>query len=55
MTMKLGFWETLGGCTVCSLQKRGFCMYCVIQGTVDRAPRPYLYTRRHLRLWLPKV
>jgi len=30
-------------------------VYCVIQSTVDRAPRPYLYTRMRLRLWLPKV
>jgi len=32
-----------------------FFVYCVIQNTVDRAPRRYLYTRMRLRLWLPKV
>ena len=32
-----------------------FFVYCVIQSTVDRAPRPCLYTRMRLRLWLPKV
>ena len=32
-----------------------FFVYCVIQNTVDRAPRRYLYTRLRLRLWLPKV
>jgi len=30
-------------------------VYCVIQGIDDRAPRPYLYTRMRLRLWLSKV
>ena len=40
---------------VCSRVKRVFFVYCVIQSTVDRAPRPYLYTRMRLRLWLPKV
>jgi len=32
-----------------------FFVYCVIQGTVDRAPRRYLYTRMRLRLWLSKM
>jgi len=32
-----------------------FFMYCVMQSTVDRAPRPYLCTKMRLRLWLPKV
>jgi len=40
---------------VCSLVKRVFFVYCVIQKTVDRAPRSYLYTRMRLRLWLLKV
>jgi len=40
---------------VYSLVKRVFFLYCVIQRTVDRAPRPYLYTRMRLRLWLRKV
>jgi len=53
MTIKLGFWGTLDGCIVCSLVKRVFFVYCVIQSTVDRVPRPYLYTRMRLRL--PKV
>jgi len=35
--------------------KRVFFVYCVIQSTIDRAPRSYLYTRMRLRLWLPKV
>ena len=35
--------------------KRVFFVYCVIHSAVDRAPRPYLYTRMRLRLWLPKV
>jgi len=55
MTIKLGFWGTLGGCMVCSLVKSVFFVYCVIQSTVDRAPRSYLYTRVRLRLWLSKV
>jgi len=38
-----------------TLVKRVFFVYCVIQSTVDRAPRPYLYTRMRLCLWLPKV
>jgi len=38
MTIKLGFWGTLGGYMVCSPVKRVFFVYCVIQGTVDRAP-----------------
>jgi len=40
---------------VCSLVKSVFFVYCVIQSTVDRAPRSYLYTRMRLRLWLSKV
>jgi len=40
---------------VCSLVKSVFFVYCVIQSTVDRAPRSYLYTRVRLRLWLSKV
>jgi len=40
---------------VCSLVKRVFFVYCVIQSTVDRAPRPYLYTRMRVGMWLPKV
>ena len=40
---------------VCSLVKAVLFVYCVIQSTVDRAPRPYLYTRMRLPLWLPKV
>jgi len=40
---------------VCSLVKGGFFVYCIIHSTVDRAPRPHLYTRMRLRLWLPKV
>jgi len=40
---------------VCSLVKRVFFVYCVIQSTIDRAPRVYPYTRMRLRLWLPKV
>jgi len=55
MTIKLGFWGTLGGCMVCSLVKRVFFVYCVIQSAVDRAPRPCLYTRMRLLLWLPKL
>ena len=55
MTIKLGFGGTLGRCIVCSLVKRVFFVYCAIQSTVDRAPRPHLYTRMRLRLWLPKV
>ena len=51
----MGFWGTLGGCMVCSLVKRVFFVYCVIQSAVDRAPRPCLYTRMRLRLWLLKV
>jgi len=41
---KIGLWGNFGrgGCMVCSLVKRGFFVYCVIQSTVDRAPRPYL-------------
>jgi len=33
------------------------CFFRVLRHTesVDRAPRPYLYTRMRLRLWLPKV
>jgi len=42
-------------CRVCSLVKSVFFVYCVIQSTVDRAPRPYLYARMRLRLWLSKV
>jgi len=38
-----------------SLVKRVFFVYYVTQSTVDRAPRPYLYTRTRLRLWLLKV
>jgi len=52
---KIGLWGTLGRCMVCSLVKRVFFVYCAMQSTVDRAPRPYLYTRMRLRLWLPKV
>jgi len=40
---------------VCSPLKSIFFVYCVIQSTVDRAPRPYLFTRMRLRLWLSKV
>jgi len=40
---------------VCSLVKCCFFVYCVTQSTFDRAPRPYLYARMGLRLWLPKV
>ena len=40
---------------VCLLVTRVFFVYCVIQSTVDRALRRYLYTRMSLRLWLPKV
>ena len=40
---------------VCSLVKRGVFVYCVIQSIADRAPRPCLFTRMSLRLWLPKV
>jgi len=52
---KIGLWGTLGGCMVCLLVTRVFFVYCVIQSTVDRALRRYLYTRMSLRLWLPKV
>jgi len=40
---------------VCSLVKRVFFVYCVIQSTTERVPRSYLYTRMLPRLWLPKV
>jgi len=40
---------------VCSLVKRVFFVFCVIQSVIDRAPRSYLYTRMRLRFWLPKV
>ena len=55
ITIKWVFWGSLGGCMVCSLVKRVFFVYCITQSTVDCAPRPYLYTRMHLRLWLTKV
>jgi len=32
-----------------------FFVYCVIQSTVDRVPRRYLYIRMRLRLWLSKL
>jgi len=40
---------------VCSLVKRVFFVYCIIQSAIDRAPRSYPYTRMRLHLWLPKV
>jgi len=40
---------------VCSLVKSAFFVHCVIQRTIDRALRPYLYTKMRLRLWLLKV
>jgi len=55
MHIPLGFCGTLGVCMVCSLVKTIFFVYCVIQSTVDRAPRRYLYTRMRLRVWLQKV
>ena len=55
MSIKLGFWGTLGECMVCSLVKPVFFVYCGMQRTVDRAPRPHLKKRMRLRLWLPKV
>jgi len=52
---KTGLFGNLGGCMVFSLVKSVFFVYCVLQSTVDLAPRPYLHTRMRLRLWLPKV
>jgi len=40
---------------VCYLVKSVFFVYCVIQSTMDRAPRRYLCTRMRLCLWLSKV
>jgi len=55
MTIKLGFWGNLSGYIVSSLVKAVLFVYCVIQSTVDRTPKPYLYTRMRVRLWLSKV
>ena len=38
-----------------SLVKRVFLCIASYRVQLIRAPRPYLYTRMHLRLWLPKV
>ena len=40
---------------VCSLVKRVFFVYCVVQSAIDRTSRSYLCTRMRLRLCLPKV
>jgi len=55
MTIKLGFGGTLGRFMGLLTSEGWFFVYCIIHSTVDRAPRPYLYTRMRLRLWLPKV
>jgi len=54
ITIKLGFWGTLGRCMGCS-REVCFFLYCVIKRILDRAPKRFLCTRPRLRVWLLKA
>jgi len=52
---KIGFLGNFGWMYGLLTGKACFFVYCGMQRTVDRAPRPHLKKRMRLRLWLPKV